>query len=55
MCLFPKLIINKKYTITKKNGGIIPEMKDERVKYVPVGCGKCIECLKKKQENGKLD
>lgn len=26
MCLYPKRIINKKYTATKKNGGNIPEM-----------------------------
>lgn len=54
MCLYPRLILNKKYTITKKNGGIIPDMKDERVKYVPVGCGKCIECLKKKSREWKV-
>lgn len=54
MCLYPKLIINKKYTITKKNKGIVPEMKDERVKYVPVGCGKCLECLKKKSREWKV-
>lgn len=54
MCLFPKLIHNKKYTITKKNMGIVPEMKDPRVKLVPVGCGKCIECLKKKAREWKV-
>ncbi|MEM0173380.1 MAG: hypothetical protein QXI16_02620, partial [Sulfolobaceae archaeon] len=54
MCLFPKLIINKKYTITKKNGGLVPPIPDERVKYVPVGCGKCIECLKKKAREWKV-
>lgn len=48
MCLYPRLIINRKYTKTKKNKGIIPEIKDERTKYVPIGCGKCIECSKKK-------
>ncbi len=48
MCLYPRLIINKKYTSTKKNGGIIPPVNDERTKYVPVGCQKCIECRKKK-------
>ncbi|MEM1986719.1 MAG: hypothetical protein QXQ24_08285 [Nitrososphaeria archaeon] len=54
MCLFPRLIHNKKYTITKKNKGIVPEIKDERVKFVPVGCGKCIECLKKKAREWKV-
>ncbi len=48
MCLYPKLIYNKKYTINKKNGGEIPQCVDERVKNVPVGCGKCIECRKQK-------
>ena len=48
MCLFPKLIKNRKYTITKKNGGVIPPIKDVRVTAVPIGCGKCMECLKKK-------
>lgn len=58
MCLYPKLIQNRKYIANKKNGGIIPHLplrefngamvKDERVLYVPVGCGKCMECRKKK-------
>lgn len=48
MCLYPKLIQNPKYKSTKKNGGVIPPIIDERVKYVPIGCGNCIECRKKK-------
>ena len=48
MCLYPKIILNKKYTETKKNKGIIPEVKDERVRYVAAECGHCIECRKKK-------
>ena len=48
MCLYPRLIRNRKYTANKKNGGIIPEVKDKRVLSVPVGCGKCIECKKQK-------
>lgn len=32
----------------KKNGGVIPAISDERTRYVPVGCGKCMECRKKK-------
>ena len=48
MCLYPRLIRNRKYTVTKKNGGIVPEVKDNRVLSVPVGCGKCIECRKQK-------
>lgn len=46
MCLYPKLIKNKKYSVNKKNNGIIPEIKDERTKWVPVGCGNCEECRK---------
>lgn len=48
MCLYPKLIKNKKYTPNKKNGGIIPAYTDKRVLAVPVGCGKCIECTKQR-------
>jgi len=48
MCLYPKLIKNRKYTITKKNGGKIPPVHDERVLMVPIGCGKCMECKKQK-------
>ena len=50
MCLFPRLLQNPKYKKTKKNGGVIPEMKDKRVALVPVGCGECIECKKKKKK-----
>lgn len=48
MCLYPKLIKNPKYKANKKNGGNIPAVLDERVKLVPVGCQKCIECRKQK-------
>ena len=48
MCLYPKLIKNRKYIANKKNGGAIPPVTDLRVIMVPVGCGKCIECLKQK-------
>lgn len=51
MCLYPQLIRNKKYTINKKNQGNIPIMKDKRVMWVPVGCGRCIECMKGKARN----
>lgn len=49
MCLYPVFIKNKKYTYNKKNKGNIPELKDDRCMYVPVGCGKCIECMKQKK------
>lgn len=48
MCLYPRLIINRKYTPNKKNGGNAPPLKDPRTLYVPVGCNKCIECTKQK-------
>ncbi|AXH73651.1 MAG: replication initiator protein [Microviridae sp.] len=48
MCLYPKLIINRKYLPNKKNKGKIPDITDPRVKYVPIGCGKCMECMKQK-------
>lgn len=54
MCLYPKLILNKKYTANKKNGGVIPPVSDERTRYVPVGCGKCIECMKQKKREWQV-
>lgn len=48
MCLYPRLIKNKKYVSNKKNGGVIPPILDKRVLSVPVGCGKCMECRKQK-------
>lgn len=54
MCLYPKLILNKKYTANKKNGGIAPPLHDERIKYVPVGCQNCIECRKKKAREWQI-
>lgn len=38
----------------KKNGGNIPPVTDERVLYVPVGCGKCMECKRKKATQWKI-
>ena len=48
MCLYPKLIRNPKYKPNKKNGGHPPPVLDKRVLYVPIGCGKCIECMRQK-------
>lgn len=48
MCLYPRLIKNRKYQSNKKNGGNIPSVPDDRVRAVPVGCGNCMECRKKK-------
>lgn len=49
MCLYPKLIENKKYKSNKKNGGIIPPLTDERIRWVSVGCGRCSECMGQKK------
>lgn len=46
MCFYPSLIQNRRYIPNKKNGGIIPVCKDERLKAVPIGCGRCMECRK---------
>lgn len=54
MCLYPKLIKNRKYTVTKKNGGNIPPVTDERVKFVPIGCQNCIECRKAKAREWQI-
>ena len=54
MCLYPKIMRNKKYKITKKNGGNVPILKDKRVGYVPIGCGKCMECKKQKSNQWKV-
>ena len=48
MCLYPKLILNRKYPPNKKNGGIPPKCPDERLRYVTAACGKCYECRKQK-------
>lgn len=51
MCLYPKLIQNRKYIANKKNGGNIPAVSDKRTLLVPVGCGKCMECKNQKARN----
>lgn len=48
MCLYPRLVDNPKYKRNKKNGGVIPPLTDQRVKYVPIGCQTCLECRKQK-------
>lgn len=49
MCLYPKLIRNKRYLPNKKNGGVPPVCPDERLLYVTAACGKCMECRQQKQ------
>jgi len=48
MCLYSKVLKNPKYGYSKKNRGIVPVLKDERVGYIAGGCGRCMECLKQK-------
>ncbi len=54
MCLYPKVIRNRKYMANKKNGGNIPHCSDERIKWVSVGCGKCMECRKQKSRGWQV-
>jgi hypothetical protein len=54
MCLYPRLIENKKYVSNGKNGGNPPVIQDRRVKYVPIGCGNCIECRKQKAREWQI-
>ena len=39
---------NKKWIPNKKNNYNPPECKDERLKFVAVGCGKCVECKRQR-------
>lgn len=48
MCLYPRLIDNPKYKPNKKNGYNPPKCTDDRVKLVPIGCQRCMECRKQK-------
>ena len=54
MCLYPRIIKNRKYLSNKKNKGQIPEIKDNRTEYVPIGCGRCIECMRQKSRQWKI-
>ena len=54
MCLYPTLIKNRKYVANKKNGGLIPPIPDERVKWVAIGCQQCIECRKQKAREWQI-
>lgn len=54
MCIYPTIIKNRKYMPNKKNKGIIPEIIDDRMLYVPIGCGKCFECMKQKKRNWQI-
>lgn len=48
------MIPNPRYLPNKKNNFNPPICDDERKKLVPVGCGNCIECRKKKQREWQV-
>jgi len=48
MCLYKIRIKNKKYMVNGKNEGNVPDMKDERLNYIEVPCGRCMECKRSK-------
>lgn len=54
MCINYKVILNRKYTITEKNGGKVPVLRDIRQKYVKVPCKECYVCMKKKAREWRI-
>lgn len=54
MCLYPKLIKNKKYEPNQKNGGLPPILDDVRKKWVAIGCEICTECRKQRANGWKV-
>lgn len=49
MCLYPKLIYNPKYKPNKKNNWCPPVINDKRTALLPIGCGECSMCRKRKR------
>lgn len=49
MCVRTRFIKNPKYLPSKKNNFNPPKCTDKRLLYVPVSCGRCIECRAKKK------
>lgn len=47
-------MLNPKYKANKKNGGVIPPIRDQRMAYVPIGCQECIECKKQKARGWQI-
>lgn len=54
MCLYTRMVLNPKFKPNKKNGGNPPICTDERIKYIPVECGNCAECRKKKKREWQI-
>lgn len=45
---------NKRYVPNEKNGGHPPKCTDDRKQFVPIPCGKCIECMNDKKRNWQI-
>lgn len=54
MCINKKLIANRKFTVTKKNGGNVPVCRDKRQLNVWIPCGQCYICRKKKAREWRM-
>lgn len=54
MCINKKLIRNRKYTMTKKNGGNVPVLLDTRKATVWVPCQQCYICKKRKAREWRV-
>jgi len=54
MCIRPKKIRNRKYSMNKKNGGIVPPLLDIRQLYVDIPCKDCYVCRKKKAREWRM-
>lgn len=54
MCIRKKLITNRKYTATKKNGGVIPLCRDTRQLNVWIPCQQCYICKKRKAREWRM-
>jgi hypothetical protein len=48
------MIENPKYKANKKNGGVIPMMKDKRMQMVKIPCMNCMICKSKKAREWKI-
>ena len=59
MCLYPRLIKNKRYLMynakaPKKGNATATTCDDERKLFIAIGCGECIECRKQKAREWQI-
>lgn len=59
MCLYPRLIKNKRYMMynekkPRKGNATATPCDDDRKLFVAIGCGECIECRKKKAREWQI-